>query len=108
MIHRLLFCCAAMLAVAFGWSEDAKAEEVTFYDSSYCGGVTASGNVLDCSTMQAAHPHLPLGSEVTVCFDGCVTVTVVDRGPTTDLTPAAAAACGIVDVGRIDLPLIVH
>jgi rare lipoprotein A len=43
-----------------------------------------------------------------VCHQGCVVVRINDRGPFThgrhiDLTPAAARAIGLKDVGRVSM-----
>jgi rare lipoprotein A len=58
--------------------------------------------------MTAAHRTLPFGAQVRVCHHGCVVVRINDRGPFThgrhiDLTPAAARAIGLKDVGRVSM-----
>ena len=60
--------------------------------------------------MTAAHRTLPFGAEVRVCHRGCVVVRINDRGPFVrgrhiDLTPAAARAIGLEDVGQVTLAL---
>ena len=73
----------------------------TYYGGSdrLCGRRTASGGVLDCAAMTAAHRTLPFGT-VLMLQSGSrsVQVTVTDRGPFTgaflDLSPAAASALG--------------
>jgi rare lipoprotein A (peptidoglycan hydrolase) len=74
---------------------------VTYYGGSdrLCGRRTASGAVLNCAAMTAAHRTLPFGTVLTVQSSGrSVQVTVTDRGPFTgaflDLSPAAASALG--------------
>ena len=52
----------------------------------------------------------PFGSQVKVCHNGCVIVRINDRGPFVrgrhiDLTPAAARAIGLDDVGQVTLAL---
>lgn len=64
-----------------------------------CGRRTASGAVLNCGAMTAAHRTLPFGTVLTVQSGGrSIQVTVTDRGPFTgaflDLSPAAASALG--------------
>ncbi|WP_376711907.1 septal ring lytic transglycosylase RlpA family protein [Bradyrhizobium japonicum] len=64
-----------------------------------CGRRTASGSVLNCAAMTAAHRTLPFGTVLMVQSGGrSVQVTVTDRGPFTgaflDLSPAAASALG--------------
>jgi rare lipoprotein A len=73
-----------------------------------CGSRTANGERVDCSAMTAAHRTLPFGSRVTVCHHGCVVVRINDRGPFVpgrhiDLTPAAARAIGLIEVGHVSL-----
>src|SRR3954465_3327863 len=74
---------------------------VTYYGGSDrpCGRRTASGAVLNCAAMTAAHRTLPFGTVLTVQSGGrSIQVTVTDRGPFTgaflDLSPAAASALG--------------
>jgi rare lipoprotein A (peptidoglycan hydrolase) len=74
---------------------------VTYYGGSdrLCGRRTASGAVLNCAAMTAAHRTLPFGTVLTVQKgDRSIQVTVTDRGPFTgaflDLSPAAASALG--------------
>src|SRR3954454_7356743 len=73
----------------------------TYYGGSdrLCGRRTASGAVLNCAAMTAAHRTLPFGTVLMVQSGGrSIQVTVTDRGPFTgaflDLSPAAASALG--------------
>jgi rare lipoprotein A (peptidoglycan hydrolase) len=73
----------------------------TYYGGSdrLCGRRTASGGILDCGAMTAAHRTLPFGTVLMVQSGGrSIQVTVTDRGPFTgaflDLSPAAASALG--------------
>jgi len=73
----------------------------TYYGGSdrLCGRRTASGSVLNCAAMTAAHRTLPFGTVLSVQSGGrSIQVTVTDRGPFTgaflDLSPAAASALG--------------
>jgi rare lipoprotein A len=90
----------------------ARAEVASVYGGSdgRCGSLTANGERVNCSGMTAAHRTLPLGSRVTVCHHGCVVVRINDRGPFVpgrhiDLTPAAARAIGLDDIGQVTLAL---
>jgi rare lipoprotein A (peptidoglycan hydrolase) len=74
---------------------------VTYYGGSdrLCGRRTASGAVLNCGAMTAAHRTLPFGTVLAVQSGGrSIQVRVTDRGPFTgaflDLSPAAASALG--------------
>jgi rare lipoprotein A len=74
----------------------------------FCGSRTANVERVNCSAMTAAHRTLPFGSRVTVCHHGCVVVRINDRGPFIpgrhiDLTPAAARAIGLDQIGQVPL-----
>ena len=74
----------------------------------YCKSRTASGERVNCSAMTAAHRKLPFGTRVRVCHNGCVIVRINDRGPFVrgrdiDLSPAAARAIGLNDIGHVTL-----
>jgi rare lipoprotein A len=61
---------------------------------------TASGAVFNPHAYTAAHRSLPFGTHLRVCHNGCVTVTVNDRGPfvrgrSLDLSYGAARAIGM-------------
>ena len=73
---------------------------VTYYGGSdrLCGRRTASGAVLNCGAMTAAHRTLPFGTVLRQKGSRSIQVTVNDRGPFTgaflDLSPVAASALG--------------
>ena len=74
----------------------------------YCGSRTANGERVNCYAMTAAHRKLPFGTRVRVCHNGCVIVRINDRGPFVrgrdiDLSPAAAKAIGLDDIGHVTL-----
>jgi rare lipoprotein A len=88
----------------------AHAEVASIYGGSdgLCGHRTASGAALNCFAMTAAHRSLPFGTRVRVCHDGCVIVTINDRGPWVrhrdiDLSPAAARAIGLFHTGTVQM-----
>src|ERR1700760_3266308 len=88
----------------------ARAEVASIYGGpdGLCGSSTAAGEHLDCSAMTAAHPTLPFGTRLKVCHQGCVVVRIKNRGPFArgrhiDLTPAAARAIQLKDVGNVTL-----
>jgi rare lipoprotein A (peptidoglycan hydrolase) len=78
--------------------------EASVYGDEFQGKRTASGERFDQAKPQAAHPELPLGSEVTVTAPDTgkkVEVEVVDRGPHAkgrdlDLSEAAARKLGVL------------
>ena len=71
------------------------------------GTQTASGERFDPDGMTAAHRLLPFGTMLRVCYLGCVSVRVNDRGPWNkrypaveiDLSRGAARAIGMEQVG---------
>lgn len=79
----------------------------SYYGEEVAGNYTASGEIFDPWGYTAAHPYLPFGTVLTVCYDTCVDVTVNDRGPAAwtgrslDLSQGAAYAIGL-DVEGVD------
>ena len=74
----------------------------------HCGSRTANGERVNCAAMTAAHRRLPFGTRVRVCHSGCVTVRINDRGPFVrgrdiDLSPAAAGAIGLDNIGHVTI-----
>ena len=102
-----LVCALASLSASSGHAEVAS---VYGGPDGRCGSRTADGERVNCAAMTAAHRTLPFGAEVRVCHHGCVVVRINDRGPFVrgrhiDLTPAAARAIGLEDVGEVTLAL---
>jgi rare lipoprotein A len=95
------------LVVSPGATEkDAQADALlaSWYGPGFEGALTASGEVFDPYGYTAAHPYLPFGTELQVCYQGCTVVTVNDRGPyvagrSLDLSQGAAEAIGLTYVG---------
>ena len=81
--------------------------EASFYGPGFHGKETASGETFDQNELTAAHPKLPLGSEVEVrnLENGkSVTVEINDRGPYAkgrdiDLSKAAAKELDMIEGG---------
>lgn len=91
----------------------AQAEPVvsSFYGYELAGSPTASGVPFDPMAMTAAHPSLPFGTQLEVCYQGCVTVTVNDRGPFVegrglDLSQGAAETIGLYGVDTVDMTVV--
>lgn len=64
------------------------------------GARTANGERFNPEGMTAAHKTWPFGTKVEVCFRGCVTVRINDRGPfipgrSIDLARGAARVIGL-------------
>ena len=105
--HALVSVVCALACMAIN---AAHAEVASVYGGSdgHCGCRTANGERVNCSAMTAAHRTLPFGSRVTVCHHGCIVVRINDRGPFVrgrhiDLTPAAARAIGLDQIGYVSL-----
>ncbi len=66
---------------------------------------TANGERFHPDGFTAAHRTLPFGALLSVCFRGCATVRVNDRGPAAwtgrslDLSRGAARAIGLINAG---------
>lgn len=105
--------CAVILlgGTARPWADEPvvyrEVGKASFYGYEFAGQRTASGVRYDPRALTAAHPTLPLGTEVTVVALDTgkqVTVRINDRGPFVrgrkiDLSLRAAQALGIVDDG---------
>ncbi|HSL00153.1 MAG TPA: septal ring lytic transglycosylase RlpA family protein [Rubrobacteraceae bacterium] len=123
MLYRLsryglwkLFWIALLMCafVALG-TDRAEAEEVlaSWYGPGFEGLPTASGETFDPYGYTAAHNTLPLGTQLTVSYNGySVPVTVNDRGPyigarEIDLSQGAAESIGLTHAGVDYVDLVV-
>jgi rare lipoprotein A len=87
--------------------------QASYYGDEFDGEKTASGEPFDPDKLTAAHPELPLGSEVTVTNPDTgqsVEVEVNDRGPFVgsrdiDLSEAAAKELGITEEGVAEVEI---
>lgn len=104
----LLAVLAVVFSVALTMSVQGKAEaapvNASYYGAGFAGSPTASGVPFDPQALTAAHPYLPFGTELQVCYQDCTTVTVNDRGPFAadrglDLSRGAADAIGLTPAG---------
>ena len=76
----------------------------SWYGPYFHGRTTANGETYDMYGFTAAHKTLPFGTELRVCYDGCVDVRINDRGPyigsrELDLSHGAAQAIGLINPG---------
>ena len=83
---------------------EADVEYASWYGPGLHGNLTASGEVLAYGDYGAASLEYPLGTVLRVCYVGCTTVVVNDRGPyvagrTLDLQQAPAEAIGLTTAG---------
>ena len=76
----------------------------SWYGPGFHGRTTANGERYDMHGLTAAHKTLPFGTRLEVCYQGCTTVRINDRGPfigarELDLSYGAAQAVGLVGPG---------
>ena len=101
--------CIALLAGAFLVLSDGHAATkvglASWYGPGFEGQPTASGEIFNPHGFTAAHPTLPLGTELVVSYGGrAVKVVVNDRGPYSggrelDLSQGAAEYLGLTYAG---------
>ena len=94
----------AVSVTAFADNAEAAPATASWYGPGFAGNLTANCEVFNPQAMTAAHKTLPFGTQVEVCYNGCTTVTINDRGPyvgnrVIDLSYAAAAALGMRGAG---------
>ena len=97
-----------LLAVAFSAKAQAQTLVASYYGNELAGSPTASGVPFDPYGYTAASLTYPLGTQLQVCYQGCVNVTVNDRGPYVagrdiDLSLGAAQAIGLSGVAPVDV-----
>ncbi len=95
---------ALLLSVVVSGRAEAEPMVASYYGNELAGNPTASGVPFDPYGYTAAHKTLPFGTQLEVCLQGCVTVTVNDRGPFVggrdlDLSLGAAQAIGLTGAG---------
>jgi rare lipoprotein A len=99
LLFAALFC-----ASVFAGPASARTTVASWYGPGLAGNPTASGETFRPEEYTAAHRTIPMGTELTVCHEGCVDVRVNDRGPHVadreiDLSAAAAHAIGVSNKG---------
>ena len=85
-------------------SESRSTMLASWYGPGFHGRTTANGERYDMHGLTAAHKTLPFGTRLEVCYRGCTTVRINDRGPfigarELDLSYGAAQAVGLVPSG---------
>ena len=83
----------------------------SWYGPYFHGRTTANGETYDMHGISAAHKTLPFGTKLRVCYEGCVVVSINDRGPyigarELDLSYGAAKAIGLIDPGVASVNVI--
>lgn len=112
VLKVFVLACVMAVSVAFV-SDEAKAEPVltSWYGPGFEGNLTANGEIFNPWDYTAAHPYLPFGTLLEVCYADCVTVRVNDRGPYVhgrglDLSQGAAYAIGMYGVDWVDVRVV--
>jgi rare lipoprotein A len=103
-IKSISAICAAALAVVGSPVQAGGSMLSSWYGGYFHGRTTANGETYNMYGHTAASKTLPFGTRLEVCYDGCVTVRINDRGPfigarELDLSYGAANAIGLTDVG---------
>ena len=85
-------------------SESRSTMLASWYGPGFHGRTTANGERYDMHGLTAAHKTLPFGTKLEVCYQGCTTVRINDRGPfigarELDLSYGAAQAVGLIAPG---------
>ena len=102
---RKLFTVAALAVYAFAIPGESKSTMLaSWYGPYFHGRTTANGETYNMYGHTAASKTIPFGTKLLVCYQGCTTVRINDRGPyiggrELDLSYGAAQAIGFTDVG---------
>ena len=102
---RKIICGAVAAVCCFALpSESRNTMLASWYGPGFHGRTTANGERYDMHGLTAAHKTLPFGTKLEVCYQGCTTVRINDRGPfigarELDLSYGAAQAVGLVAPG---------
>lgn len=113
-----LIVLGVVLSTLFGCREPIRVEEgvASYYDDSFHGRRTASGEIYSKRAYSAAHPTLDLGSRIRVTNlenGRTVWVRINDRGPAVegriiDLSRAAARKLRMIDTGTARVRLEIY
>ena len=104
-MRKVITSALAVGALAFAIPSSAAGTMLSsWYGPGFHGRLTANGERYDMHGLTAAHKSLPFGTKLEVCYQGCTTVRINDRGPfigarELDLSYGAAKAIGLVSPG---------
>lgn len=117
LLRILLVAGVFVVSLATVQVEEAHADPMlsSWYGPGLEGNLTASGEVFDpYNDYTAAHPYLPMGTILEVCYVDCTVVRVNDRGPYVagrdlDLSEVAAEDIGLTAVGTdvVDVEVLI-
>lgn len=101
MLSKILGATSALLLASAATASSAGTMLTSWYGPGFHGRLTANGEVYNQMALTAAHKTLPFGTRLRVCYKGCTTVRINDRGPyigarELDLSRGAAEAIGLI------------
>lgn len=104
MLKSILSISAALVTFVGTSASGAQSMLASWYGPGFHGRLTANGERYNMHGLTAAHKTLPFGTKLRVCYKGCTTVRINDRGPfigtrELDLSYGAAKAVGLVNSG---------
>ena len=108
-MRKVFTAAVAIGALAFAIPGSAAGTMLSsWYGPGFHGRLTANGELYNMHGHTAAHKTLPFGTKLEVCYQGCTTVRINDRGPfigdrELDLSYGAAKAIGLVSPGVADI-----
>jgi rare lipoprotein A len=104
-MRKIIATAVAVGTVAFAIPSSAATTMLaSWYGPGFHGRTTANGERYDMHGLTAAHKDLPFGTQLRICYQGCVDVRINDRGPyigarELDLSYGAAKAIGLIHPG---------
>jgi rare lipoprotein A len=110
LFRKLIALSIVVLCFAAGGSAATSTSNARAWASWYGPGLYGNGmgcgGTLTTSTWGVAHKTLPCGTRLTICYQRCAHVTVIDRGPFVagrefDLTYPVKSYIGMPSVGRV-------
>ena len=103
-MRKIIFSSLAVLLCLPIAGESRSTMLASWYGPYFHGRTTANGETYNMYGNTAAHKTLPFGTQLRVCYQGCVDVRINDRGPyigarELDLSYGAASAIGLINPG---------
>ena len=104
MLTKTLGAVGAVLLAVSAPATAAGTMLTSWYGPGFHGRLTANGEVYDQMGFTAAHKTLPFGTRLRICYRGCATVRINDRGPfigtrELDVSRGVAESIGLIEPG---------
>ena len=104
MFSKIFTAVSSVLLAGASAATSADTMLTSWYGPGFHGNLTANGEVYDQEAFTAAHKTLPFGTRLRVCYKGCATVRINDRGPfigerELDVSYGVAKSIGLVEPG---------